>query len=154
MHVLWSSLKRKEMTKVTSSWSPNWWQNMLNHRSLSLILGFWCHCRNFAEKGCLLSRFHFPCCRYFLGHVACWNLPWQGLWIVHHFCRSFKWIEIIVSSTNLIWHEVIFPTDVFVHSQEQRVVFNMQCSIFHCTYATHWHSNPSSMQDVCPMNLV
>ena len=37
------------------------------------------HCRNLAEGGCLLSRFHFTRCRYFLGHVACWNLPWQGL---------------------------------------------------------------------------
>ena len=38
------------------------------------------HCRNLAEEGCLLSRFHFMHCRYFLGHVACWNLPWQGLY--------------------------------------------------------------------------
>ena len=38
------------------------------------------HCRNLAEGGCLLSRFHFRRCRYFLGHVACWNLPWQGLY--------------------------------------------------------------------------
>ena len=30
------------------------------------------HCRNLAEGGCLLSRFHFTRCRYFLGHVACW----------------------------------------------------------------------------------
>ena len=37
------------------------------------------HYRNLAEEGCLLSRFHFTCCRYFLGHVACRNLPWQGL---------------------------------------------------------------------------
>ena len=37
------------------------------------------HCRNLAEGGCLLSRFHFTRCLYFLGHVACWNLPWQGL---------------------------------------------------------------------------
>ena len=28
---------------------------------------------------CRLSRFHFECCRYFLGHVACRNLPWQSL---------------------------------------------------------------------------
>ena len=36
--------------------------------------------RNLAEGGCLLSRgFHFTRCRYFLGHVACRNLPWQGL---------------------------------------------------------------------------
>ena len=38
------------------------------------------HCRNLAEGGCLLSRFHFMRCRYFLGHVACWNLAWQGLY--------------------------------------------------------------------------
>ena len=37
------------------------------------------HCRNLAEGGCLLSRFHFTCSRYFLGHVTCQNLPWQGL---------------------------------------------------------------------------
>ena len=37
------------------------------------------HCRNLAEGGCLLSRFHFTRCRYFLGHVACQNLPWQVL---------------------------------------------------------------------------
>ena len=38
-----------------------------------------CHCRNSAKGGCLLSRFPFRCCRYFLGHVTCRNLPWQGL---------------------------------------------------------------------------
>ena len=37
------------------------------------------HCHNLAEGGCLLLRFHFTCCRYFLGHVTCRNLPWQGL---------------------------------------------------------------------------
>ena len=37
------------------------------------------HCRNLAEGGCLLSRFHFTRCRYFMGHVACRNLPWQGV---------------------------------------------------------------------------
>ena len=26
-----------------------------------------------------MSRFHFMLCRYFLGHVACRNLPWRGL---------------------------------------------------------------------------
>ena len=40
------------------------------------------YCRNLAEGGCLLSRFHFTRCRYFLGHVACRNLPWQGLLLV------------------------------------------------------------------------
>ena len=39
-----------------------------------------CHyCRNLAEGGCLFWRFHFTHCRYFLGHVAFRNLPWQGL---------------------------------------------------------------------------
>ena len=37
------------------------------------------HCRYLAEGGCLVSRFHFRLCRYFLGHVACRNLRWQGL---------------------------------------------------------------------------
>ena len=27
----------------------------------------------------LFPRFHFALCHYFLGHVACRNLPWQGL---------------------------------------------------------------------------
>ena len=30
------------------------------------------------KKGRRLFRFHFKCCRYFLGHVACRNLPWQS----------------------------------------------------------------------------
>ena len=34
---------------------------------------------NLAEGGCLVSRFYFMCCRYFLGHVACRNLPWKDL---------------------------------------------------------------------------
>ena len=36
------------------------------------------HCRNLAGGGCLLSRFHFTLCRYFLDHVACRNLPWRA----------------------------------------------------------------------------
>ena len=40
------------------------------------------HCRNLAEGGCRLSPFRFRLCRYFLGHVACRNLPWQGLIII------------------------------------------------------------------------
>ena len=51
--------------------------------SVYLMLVAYCqlcrHCRNSAEGGCLLSRFHFTHCCYFLGHVACRNLPWQGL---------------------------------------------------------------------------
>ena len=45
------------------------------YKCLSLIVG----CRNLAEGGCPLSQFHFTRCRYFLGHGACRNLPWQGL---------------------------------------------------------------------------
>ena len=29
------------------------------------------------KKGCRLSRFHFKCCRYLLGHVACRNLDFD-----------------------------------------------------------------------------
>ena len=32
-----------------------------------------------------LSRFHFTCCCYFLGQVACRNLPWQGLSLYIYF---------------------------------------------------------------------
>ena len=46
------------------------------------------HCRNLAEGGCRLSRFHFRLCRYFLGHVACRNLPWQGLCTVERLERN------------------------------------------------------------------
>ena len=45
--------------------------------------GLICECNqskeSLAEGDCLLLRFHFTHCRYFLGHVACRNLPWQGL---------------------------------------------------------------------------
>ena len=37
------------------------------------------HCDNLAEGGCPLSRSYFTRCHYFLGHVTCRNLPWQGL---------------------------------------------------------------------------
>ena len=55
------------------------------YKCLSLIVGFaitvaiW-------PKETVSSRFHFTCCRYFLGHVASWNLPWQGLYVA-----SFVW---------------------------------------------------------------
>ena len=45
----------------------------------------YCHCRSFVEKSCLLSQIYFMRCRYFLGHVACRNLPWQGLFKL---CRA------------------------------------------------------------------
>ena len=55
----------------------------LNFKTSRVSVYIYCrlcrHCRNLAEGGCLVSRFHFMRCRYFLGHVACQNLPWQGL---------------------------------------------------------------------------
>ena len=47
---------------------------MLNLRSLKLILGFGCHCRNSAEKGCLLSRFHFTAV------ATCWVMSLVGIY--------------------------------------------------------------------------
>ena len=47
------------------------------------------HCHSLAGGACLLSRFHFTRCLYFLGHVACWNLPWQGLKV-----KSIKYCKI------------------------------------------------------------
>ena len=47
-----------------------------------MLVAYFRLCRHFcnlAEGGCLFLRFHFTRCRYFLGHVTCWNLPWQGL---------------------------------------------------------------------------
>ena len=31
------------------------------------------------KKGCRLSRFHFKCCHYLLGHVACQNLDFDSM---------------------------------------------------------------------------
>ena len=57
------------------------------------------HCRNLAEGGCLSSRFHFTLCRYFLGHVACPNLPWQG-----HLIGAVGWFPwLAISSRNPLY---------------------------------------------------
>ena len=61
------------------------------------------HFLNLVEGGCLLSRFYFKHCRYFLGHVACQNLSWQGLIIVRRralglqttFLREQPWIIVM-----------------------------------------------------------
>ena len=51
------------------------------------------HGRNLAERGCLLSRFHFTLCGYFLGHVACRKLPWQR---PHLICSpEIEWSELL-----------------------------------------------------------
>ena len=65
------------------------------------------HCRNLAEGGCRLSRFHFRLCRYFLGHVACRNLPWQGLYSVQLLLASWK----IVHSVSRTW---LFSASVWI----------------------------------------
>ena len=63
------------LTKITSSWH-------LDKLAKPPLFVAYCrlcrHCRNLAEGGCRLSRFHFSLCRYFVGHVACQNLPLQG----------------------------------------------------------------------------
>ena len=41
------------------------------------------------KKGCRLSRFLFKWCCYFLGHVACRNLPWQS-----PLARGFAWFAV------------------------------------------------------------
>ena len=59
------------------------------------------HCHSLAERGCLLLRFHFTRSHYFLGHVACRNLPWQGLKV-----KSIKYCKIWQLSgrfQTLIW---------------------------------------------------
>ena len=47
----------------------------------------------------LLSRFHSTCCRYFLGHVACQTLPWQGLRRVFfiHFLEKLELTDALLS---------------------------------------------------------
>ena len=49
------------------------------YKCLSLIVGFAVTVVIWLRGVCLLLRFRFTCCRYFLGLVACWNLPWQGV---------------------------------------------------------------------------
>ena len=73
------SLKRKE----------NWWKLLLLGIQTGdklakpvLFVTYSQRCRHFhslAERGCPFSPFHFTLFRYFLGHVACQNLPWQDL---------------------------------------------------------------------------
>ena len=71
-----------------------------------------CHCRNLAEGGCLLSQFHFTRCRYFLGHIACRNLPWQGLFVAVSCAKLQHENQIIVSLRNNFY----FRTSLFYAS--------------------------------------
>ena len=50
---------------------------MLDHRSLKLILRM--SLSEFCGERLSFVAISFYCCRYFLGHVACRNLPLQGL---------------------------------------------------------------------------
>ena len=42
---------------------------------------------------------------------------------------------------------------LFIYSFTVYVLLLMSLQLFHYTYATHRHSNPSTIQDVCFMNL-
>ena len=47
---------------------------------------------NFCDIHLALSvvcRYSFERCRYFLAHVACRNLPWQGLRVMQNDCHLF-----------------------------------------------------------------
>ena len=60
------------------------------------------HGCNLAEGGCLLSWFHFTHCHYFLGYVACRNLPWQGLYKVSFFgLHALFEVDVNYKNTNL-----------------------------------------------------
>ena len=75
-----------------------------------------------SEGGCLSSRFHCTHCRYFLGHVTCRNLPWQGLieghyWIlsVSVFTVSLQMIKFCnkksaMSMDNIAFYLPFYPT--------------------------------------------
>ena len=64
------------------------------------------HCRNLAEGGCRLSPFHFRLCRYFLGHVAWRNLPWQGLLKARKETEREPW-ERIFKPLDAFWRKII-----------------------------------------------
>ena len=49
------------------------------YKCLSLIVGFAVTVAIWPREVVSCRDFHFTCCRYFWGHVACQNLPWQGL---------------------------------------------------------------------------
>ena len=109
------SLRRVHWTSLTKDNSrslkrkKNWRKSLLlgiqtgdklNKPPFFVALSGLCrHCRNLAEGGCLSARFHFTLCRYFLGHVACPNLPWQDLLIGA--VVSFPWLAI--SSRNPLY---------------------------------------------------
>ena len=84
-----------------------------------------------------MSRFHFRLCRYFLGHVACRNLPWQGLLIGRreskekstekmNWCQERERIEMLLSSLEnkeksagkMNWSQARERTELLFNRQE------------------------------------
>ena len=50
-----------------------------NHNKPNLSKLLWSHCQHFLIEWPSFVAISFGGCRYFLAHVTCWNLPWQGL---------------------------------------------------------------------------
>ena len=75
------------------------------------------HCRNLAEGGCRLSPFRFRLCRYFLGHVACRNLRWQGLLNIENWPLSQELVILrYVCGRRLYWWIFARATIVYILS--------------------------------------
>jgi len=98
------------------------------YKCLSLMYCRLCrHWRNLAEGGCLLSRFHFTRCCYFLGHVACQNLPLQDL--------KCEWNNCFIKFTSTKYWE-FFPT-LFVKITYCQLVFNFEQTRTITTFGEH-----------------
>ena len=103
--------------------SPIW----ILKRLLSVFIN---DCCNLAEGGCLLSRFQFMRCCYFLGHVACWNLPWQGLSIV----LTSQWLLCIHCFTSILSFTGFYTED------EPAKIFPFAFTEIGLTYVAAWAS--------------
>ena len=103
--------------------SPIW----ILKRLLSVFIN---DCCNLAEGGSLLSRFQFMRCCYFLGHVACQNLPWQGLSIV----LTSQWLLCIHCFTSLLSFTGFYTKD------EPAKIFPFAFTIIGLTYVAAWAS--------------
>ena len=105
--------------------SPIW----ILKRLLSVFIN---DCCNLAEGGSLLSRFQFQfmrCC-YFLGHVACRNLPWQGLSIV----LTSQWLLCIHCFTSILSFTGFYTED------EPAKIFPFAFTEIGLTYVAAWAS--------------
>ena len=56
--------------------TPNW-SKLLQFFVANFLL--WSRCQHFIIEWPSFVAISLGHCRYFLAHVACWNLPWQGL---------------------------------------------------------------------------